>query len=97
MKEALRLSWQPELRSSSLIIGWSVDASALGAKVADYLNIKLGGQSFGEIEPAEFFPLGGVSIEDDLFSSRKVNFMPSPKITWWCLEVPHPATNGTNF
>lgn len=79
MKEALRLSWQPELRSSSLIIGWSADASTLGAKVADYLNIKLGGQSFGEIEPAEFFPLGGVSVEDDLVQFPEGKFYVFPQ------------------
>lgn len=79
MKEALRLAWQPELRSSSLIIGWSVDASTLGAKVTNYLVEKLGGQSFGEIEPAGFFPLGGVSIEGDLVQFPEGKFYAFPQ------------------
>lgn len=57
---------KPELQSSSLVVGWSEDAGKLGPKVIDYLNKKLGGEEFGEIEPADFFPLGGVSIEDNV-------------------------------
>lgn len=48
------------------MVSWSEDAGKLGTKVADYLNEKLGGQEFGEIEPTDFFPLGGVSIEDNV-------------------------------
>ncbi len=66
MIEPLKFSWQPELQHPSLVIGWSADASKLGSKITDYLNRKLGGQSFAEIEPVEFSPLGGVTIENDL-------------------------------
>jgi proteasome assembly chaperone (PAC2) family protein len=78
MKERLRLSWQPELQSSSLVVGWSVDAGKLGRKVTDYLNRKLGGKSFGEIEPTEFFPLGGVAVEDDLVQFPESKFYSCP-------------------
>jgi proteasome assembly chaperone (PAC2) family protein len=53
-----------EFQSSSLVVGWSEDAGKLGPKVIDYLNKKLGGQEFAEIEPTGFFSLGGVSIGD---------------------------------
>lgn len=66
MTDLLKLSGQPGLKNSSLVVGWSLDAGKLGVKVVDYLNKKLGGQNFGEIEPIEFFSLGGVSIEDNL-------------------------------
>lgn len=66
MKELFKLSEQPELQSPSLVVGWNVDVAKLGRKVTNYLNRKLEGQGFAEIEPAEFFPLGGVTIEDDL-------------------------------
>jgi len=79
MKDPLKFSWQPELQSPSLVVGWSVDASKLGAKVTDYLNRKLGGQSFCEIEPVEFFPLGGVTIEDDLVQFPESKFYACPK------------------
>ncbi len=79
MKDPLKFSWQPELQSPSLVVGWSTDASKLGAKVTDYLNRKLGGQSFCEIEPVEFFPLGGVTIQDDLVRFPESKFYACPK------------------
>lgn len=78
MKNPLEISWQPELQSPSLVVGWNVDASKLGAKVTDYLNRKLGGQSFCEIEPVEFFPLGGVAIEDNLVQFPESKFYSCP-------------------
>jgi len=79
MKDPLKFSWQPELQRPSLVVGWSVDASKLGAKVTDYLTRKLGGQSFCEIEPVEFFPLGGVTIEDDLVQFHESKFYACPE------------------
>ena len=79
MIEPLKFSWQPELESPSLVVGWSVDAGALGAKITDYLNRKLDGQSFGEIEPVEFFPLGRVTIEDDMVQFPESKFYACPK------------------
>jgi len=40
--------------------------SNLGRKATGYLNRKLKGQEFAEIEPEDFFPLGGVAIEGNL-------------------------------
>ncbi len=77
--DPLRLSWQPELKHASLVVGWNQDAGRLGTKVTDYLNKKLGGQSFGEIEPVDFFPLRGVAIEDDLVQFPESKFYACPK------------------
>jgi predicted ATP-grasp superfamily ATP-dependent carboligase len=57
---------KPEFQSSSLIVGWAEDAGKLGPKVVDYLNKKLEGQELGEIEPLDFFSLGGISVENDI-------------------------------
>jgi predicted ATP-grasp superfamily ATP-dependent carboligase len=65
-KNPFKIYAKPELQSSSLIVGWSEDAGKLGPKVTNYLNKKLLSQEFGEIEPANFFSLGGVSVEDDV-------------------------------
>jgi predicted ATP-grasp superfamily ATP-dependent carboligase len=70
---------KPELESSSLVVGWGEDAGKLGTKVIDYLNRKLGGKEFGEIEPAGFFALGGVSVEDDVAQFPEGKF-------YWCPE-----------
>lgn len=74
MKDPLKFSWQPKLQRPSLVVGWSADASKLGAKVTDYLNRKLEGQSFAEIEPVDFFPLGGVAVEEDLVQFPESRF-----------------------
>jgi len=55
-----------DLRRSSLVLGWSEDMGNLGLKATGYLNQKLKGQEFAEIEPEDFFPLGGVAIKGNL-------------------------------
>jgi len=55
-----------DLRRSSLVLGWSEDIGNLGLKATGYLNQKLEGQEFAEIEPEDFFPLGGVAIKGNL-------------------------------
>lgn len=57
---------KPNLGNCSLVLGWSEDIGNLGRKVTDYLNRTLKGQEFAEIEPAGFFPLGGVTVKDNL-------------------------------
>ncbi len=48
------------------MIAWSQDAGKVGPKVVDCLRRKLGSKEFAEIDPVSFFPLGGVSVEDDV-------------------------------
>jgi len=66
MTDLFRFCRQPELQNPSLIVGFSEDAGELAPKVIDYLNEKIKGESFCEIEPSEFFALGGVAIENDV-------------------------------
>jgi proteasome assembly chaperone (PAC2) family protein len=72
--EALKCTWRPKLKDAPLIIGWDIDAARLGFRVVQYLNKKLRGQSFCEIEPADFFPLAGVTIEDNLVQFPESKF-----------------------
>ena len=64
--QAFRMYGKKELQNSSLIVGWSEDVANLGTKVIDYLNCKLSTEEIGEIEPIDFFPLGGVAVEKDI-------------------------------
>ena len=66
MTDLFRFSRQPELQNPSLIVGFSEDAGKLAPKVIDYLNEKIKAESFCEIEPSEFFALGGVAVENDV-------------------------------
>jgi len=65
---------KPKFQSSSLVVGWSEDAAQLGPGVIDYLTQRLGGEKFGEIEPEDFFSLGGVRVEDDVAQFPESNF-----------------------
>jgi proteasome assembly chaperone (PAC2) family protein len=69
----IKIYKEPDLRRSSLVLGWSEDGGNLGRKATDYLNWKLRGQEFAEIEPEDFFSLGGVAIKGNLaqFSESK--------------------------
>ena len=68
-----------EFRRSCLVLGWKEDGGNLGRKVTDYLNRKLKGQEFAEIEPEEFFPLGGVAIRGDLAQLPESKFYACPE------------------
>jgi len=50
----------------TLIVAWDEDAGKLGPKVIEYVNRKLDGKSFCEVEPTGFFSLEGVAIENDI-------------------------------
>ncbi len=69
-----RISMEPRFQNPSLVVGWNKDAGKLGIKVIDYLNKKLGGQEFCEIEPNDFFSFGGVAVEDDVIQFPESKF-----------------------
>lgn len=93
-KYPFKIYQKPEFQHSSLVVSWSEDAGKLGIKVTDYLNKKLGGKEFAEIDPQDFFPLGGVLIEDNVaqfpeskfYSCQKENlviFESNPPMSEW--------------
>lgn len=61
-----KIHTSPDLKSASLVVAWSEDAGRLGPKVVNYLDKKLDFQELAEIDPADFFSLGGVSVEDNV-------------------------------
>jgi len=65
-KQPFQILARPKLQGSSTVVAWSEDAGKLGPKVVDYLNKKLRGRVFAEIDPAEYFSLDGVSVEDNI-------------------------------
>lgn len=72
--DSLIIHSTPQFKGPPLIVGWYEDVSELGAKIIDYINSKLGGEVFAEIEPLDFFPLGGVSVQDDLVQFPESKF-----------------------
>jgi proteasome assembly chaperone (PAC2) family protein len=88
-------SFKPELENPALIISWTVDAIGLGEQVTDYLNRELRNRCFYDIEPNDYFPLHGVTIENDIiqlpesrfFAGVKKNIIvfqsPPPRFEWY--------------
>lgn len=66
MKNIFKFSEQPQFENPSMIVGWEQDSGNLGPKVIEYLNKKLKGKSFCEIEPTGFFSLAGVAVENNI-------------------------------
>jgi proteasome assembly chaperone (PAC2) family protein len=66
MKDPLKPDGQMRFQNSTLLVGWSGDTGKLGEAVTDAIIEKLGGRLVYDIEPEDYFSLGGVTIEDDL-------------------------------
>jgi proteasome assembly chaperone (PAC2) family protein len=74
-----------------------VDTKGVGEEVTNYLNQKLGNQSFCEIEPDEFFPLRGVSVEDDVIQFPISRFYAGTKKNIVVFQSTPPQFNWYRF
>lgn len=74
MEDILRFIEEPQFDSPALIVGWQEDAGRLSSSVVDYINEKIGGRVFCEIEPVGFFSLEGVAIENDVAHFPQARF-----------------------
>jgi len=79
------------------VVGWSDDAGRLGGGVVDYLNRKLGGRMFCEIEPVQFFPLGGVTVDDDGVQFPESRFSACSRGNLATFKSNPPAAEWTKF
>jgi proteasome assembly chaperone (PAC2) family protein len=66
MENIFKFSERPNFENPSLIVGWEADSGKLSPRVIEYLNKKIKGRSFCEIEPEGFFSLAGVAIENNI-------------------------------
>ena len=74
VKELFSFRKQSESKNPSLVVGWSGDAGKLGLKVIDYLKQKLVCERYTEIEPTNFFYLGGVPVENNVIQFPEATF-----------------------
>jgi len=88
---------EPDLPRSSLVLGWSEDAGDLGRKVTDYLNLKLNGQEFAEVDPEDFFPMGGVAIKDNIARFPESKFYACPEHELAILRTDSPLAEWYKF
>jgi len=88
---------EPDLPRSSLVLGWSEDAGDLGRKVTDYLNLKLNGQEFAEVDPEDFFPMGGVAIKGNIARFPESKFYTCPEHKLAILRTDSPLAEWYKF
>jgi proteasome assembly chaperone (PAC2) family protein len=93
----IKIYKEPDLRRSSLVLGWSEDGGNLGRRVTDYLNLKLEGQEFAEIDPGEFFPMGGVAIKDNIAAFPESKFYTCPEHELVILQTDSPLAEWYKF
>ena len=90
-------SFKPELENPALIISWTVDAIGLGEQVTDYLNRELGNRCFYDIEPDDYFPLHGVTIENDIIQLPEPRFFAGIKKNIIVFQSPPPMFEWYRF
>jgi len=78
-QHSVKIRKEPGLSQSSLVFGWSDDVGDLGRRTTDYLNRKLEGREFAEIEPDYYFQLGGVTVKGDLAQFPESKFYVCPE------------------
>jgi len=93
----ISLYQEPDLHQSSLVLGWREDAGDLGRRVTDYLNLKLKGQEFAEIEPEDFFPMGGVAIKDNVARFPESKFYACPEHELVIFQTDSPLVEWYKF
>jgi predicted ATP-grasp superfamily ATP-dependent carboligase len=81
----------------SLIVGWKEDAGAIGSGILDYLRDKLNAKLFAEIEPTGYFPLNGVTVNDDVAVFPECRFYYSSDKRLLLLESHSPHTDWYRF
>ncbi|MHC4111507.1 MAG: PAC2 family protein [Planctomycetota bacterium] len=79
MKNIFKFTERPQFENPSMIVGWEQDSGKLSPKVIEYLNKKIKGKSFCEIEPIDFFSLAGAAIENNVAQFPENKFYYSQK------------------
>ncbi len=95
--DVLRFTARPRLENASLIIGWTKDTGAVSGATANYLVEMSGSRSFGRIEPVSFFPVGGVTVEEDIAQFPESRFYYSEQNHLAVLRSDEPQANKHGF
>jgi proteasome assembly chaperone (PAC2) family protein len=91
MKKPFKCLFEPSFKNPSLIVGWNKDAGKVSPMVMDFLNEKLNGRMFCEIEPENFFSFGGIAVEDDIaqFPESKFFYLEQINVVVFKSDQPH--------
>jgi proteasome assembly chaperone (PAC2) family protein len=92
-----RFRSQPRLKKPSFLVGWTKDTGAVSALAADHLIEGLSAGEFCRIEPAGFFPLGGVAVTDDVAQFPQSRFFHARREDLVILRSDEPQSNRYEF
>ncbi len=95
--ELFRFRSTPRLRKPSFVIGWTKDTGAVSPATADYLIKASNGSDFCQIEPADFYPVGGVSVTGDIARFPESRFFYSEQNPLVILRADEPQSNRYDF
>jgi len=95
--EVFRFTSQPRLEKPSLIVGWMKDMGDVSRGVADLLADEAGGHSFCQIEPTDFFAVGGVTIESNIAQFPQSRFFHDGRSNVLLLRSDEPQSRRYEF
>ncbi len=89
----LKFLSHPELDRPALVVSWTGDTADLGGRVTDQVVSLISGHPFCEIEPVEFWPFDGVSVEKSVIQFPEVHFLAGTRRDVAVFQSPPPAFN----
>ena len=95
--ELFRFISRPRLKKSSFVIGWTDDTGNVSGLTADHLIKTSNGADFCQIEPADFYPVGGVNVTDDVAQFPQSRFFYSERYPIVVLRADQPQSNRYEF
>jgi predicted ATP-grasp superfamily ATP-dependent carboligase len=95
--EVFRFSSQPRLEKPPLVIGWTMDAGDVSRGVGDFLAEAMGGHSFCQIEPTDFFAVGGVTVEGNVAEFPQSRFFHDERNNVLVLRSDEPQASKYEF
>jgi proteasome assembly chaperone (PAC2) family protein len=95
--DMFRFTSRPQIEKSSLVIGWTRDTGNVSGGTAEYVVDASDADSFCQIEPADFFPVGGVTVEDDIAQFPESRFFYDPAANLVILRTDEPQSHRYDF
>lgn len=88
---------RPQIEKPSLLVGWTRDTGDVSRGTAEYIVNASGADSFCQIEPADFFPVGGVTVEDDIAQFPESRFFYDQASNLVILRTDEPQSRRYDF
>ena len=97
MNDLVKTWGKPRLHNARLVVGWTMDVGGVGSAVTTYLREELGAELFAEIEPVDFFALGGVTVINDIVQFPEARFYACPEKNLVIFQSTPPDHNWHRF